>query len=148
MSCFEAVFLSSGQGLPFAWLSLMAPSCICWCLIPSRNTCVEFTVFSIGITMFSYFSTPCLSKAKGTIMIRNRAIWILTTISLWPALAVSAEEEITYSNQVSRIIQDNCQICHQPGGIGPMSFTNYDEVRPWAPLIRLKVADREMPPYQ
>ena len=29
-----------------------------------------------------------------------------------------------------------------------MSFTNYDEVRPWAPLISLKVAEREMPPYQ
>ena len=29
-----------------------------------------------------------------------------------------------------------------------MSFTSYEEVRPWAPLIRLKVAEREMPPYQ
>ena len=28
----------------------------------------------------------------------------------------------TYAKEVSRIIQDNCQICHQPGAIGPMSF--------------------------
>jgi|TARA_B100001105_G_scaffold132432_1_gene106006 hypothetical protein len=28
-----------------------------------------------------------------------------------------------------------------------MSFTSYEEVRPWAPLIRLKVLEREMPPY-
>jgi hypothetical protein len=29
-----------------------------------------------------------------------------------------------------------------------MSFTSYEEVRPWAPLIQMKVANREMPPYQ
>ena len=80
-------------------------------------------------------------------MIRNQAIWILTIMSLWFSLTVSAEEEITYANQVSRIIQDNCLVCHQPGAIGPMSFTSYEEVRPWAPLIRLKVQSREMPPY-
>ena len=28
-----------------------------------------------------------------------------------------------------------------------MQFENFDQVRPWAPLISLKVASREMPPY-
>ena len=28
-----------------------------------------------------------------------------------------------------------------------MQFENYDQVRPWAPLISMKVANREMPPY-
>ena len=28
-----------------------------------------------------------------------------------------------------------------------MSFIGYEEVRPWAPLIQMKVANREMPPY-
>jgi len=68
----------------------------------------------------------------------------------FPVLA-SAQETAphpTYANEVSRIIQENCQECHQPGSIGPMSFTSYEEVRPWAPLIQLKVANREMPPYQ
>ena len=52
-----------------------------------------------------------------------------------PALgnAQASDEHPTYANEVSRIIQDNCQICHQPGAIGPMSFTSYEEVRPWAP---------------
>ena len=48
---------------------------------------------------------------------------------------------------VAKIINDNCVVCHRPGGIGPMSFVGYEEVRPWAPLIQLKVANREMPPY-
>ena len=60
----------------------------------------------------------------------------------------SAQEDPTYAREVSRIIQDNCQICHQQGQIGPMSFTSYEEVRPWAPLIRMKVLDGSMPPYQ
>lgn len=67
-----------------------------------------------------------------------------------PALssAQAPEDHPTYANEVSRIIQDNCQACHQPGSIGPMSFMSYEEVRPWAPLIQMKVANREMPPYQ
>ncbi|MEX0964452.1 MAG: hypothetical protein WDZ52_10495 [Pseudohongiellaceae bacterium] len=76
---------------------------------------------------------------------------LFSMAALVPALAGAAEpagHDVTYAGEVSRIIQDNCQICHQPGQIGPMSFTSYEEVRPWAPLIRMRVADREMPPYQ
>ena len=68
-------------------------------------------------------------------MNKNRLSWLLSALILLPLWTVAAEEEITYANQVSRIIQDNCLVCHQPGAIGPMSFTSYEEVRPWAPLI-------------
>lgn len=84
-------------------------------------------------------------------MNKTRAIGLFSAMVLAPALANAADMEAshpTYAGEVSRIIQDNCQICHQPGQIGPMSFTSYEEVRPWAPLIALKVAQREMPPYQ
>lgn len=73
---------------------------------------------------------------------------IFSALVLAAPLANAQDEEITYANQVSRLMQDNCVICHQPGQIGPMSFTSYEEVRPWAPLISMKVADGEMPPYQ
>lgn len=53
----------------------------------------------------------------------------------------------TYTDSVAQIINDNCVVCHRPGGIGPMSFVGYEAVRPWAPLIQMKVANREMPPY-
>lgn len=56
-------------------------------------------------------------------------------------------EQITYSNQVARIVQANCQICHQPGQIGPMSLMTYQEVRRYSRRIRDLVAAREMPPY-
>lgn len=58
-----------------------------------------------------------------------------------------ADAEITYAKDVAPILQQNCQVCHQPGAIGPMSLTSYDEVRPWARVIKLQVETRNMPPY-
>jgi len=56
--------------------------------------------------------------------------------------------EITYTKDVAPIFQKNCQQCHQPGAIGPMSLTTYQEVRPWAKSIKQKVLQGEMPPYR
>ena len=56
-------------------------------------------------------------------------------------------QEITYNSHVAQIINENCVVCHREGGIGPMQFETYDQIRPWAPLIQLKVANRKMPPY-
>jgi len=53
----------------------------------------------------------------------------------------------TYTDEVAKIINNNCVVCHRQGGIGPMSFEAYEQVRPWAPLIQMRVARREMPPY-
>ena len=64
------------------------------------------------------------------------------------AMPVNAQEDpITYNSHVGKIINDNCVVCHREGGIGPMQFTNYEQVRPWAPLIQMRVANKEMPPY-
>ncbi|MDT8427194.1 MAG: cytochrome c [Pseudomonadales bacterium] len=63
------------------------------------------------------------------------------------SLSIRDADQITYADHVAQIINDNCVVCHREGGIGPMQFTNYEQVRPWAPLIQYKVARREMPPY-
>ncbi len=57
------------------------------------------------------------------------------------------DEEVTYAKDVAIILQENCQVCHQPGSIGPMSLMSYEEVRPWAELIKLQVVTQSMPPY-
>ena len=62
-------------------------------------------------------------------------------------LQAQAQDRITYADHVAQIITDNCVVCHRGGGIGPMQFTTYEQIRPWVPLIQMKVADREMPPY-
>ncbi|MEX2583277.1 MAG: cytochrome c [Gemmatimonadota bacterium] len=67
-----------------------------------------------------------------------------------PAFAADPEpdpDQVTFAKDVAPILQQNCQVCHQPGAIGPMSLMTYDEVRPWARVIQLRVEEREMPPY-
>jgi hypothetical protein len=74
----------------------------------------------------------------------------MNKLSLAVALACSTAamaDEPTYTNGVANIINENCVVCHRQGGVGPMTFESYEAVRPWAPLIQLKVANREMPPY-
>ena len=58
-----------------------------------------------------------------------------------------AQDELVYNGEIGRIINENCVVCHQEGGIAPMAFENYEQVRPWAPLISYRVENREMPPY-
>ena len=43
---------------------------------------------------------------------------------------------VTFAKDVAPILQKNCQQCHQPGAIGPMPLTTYEEVRPWARAIK------------
>ncbi|MDA1372755.1 MAG: hypothetical protein O2971_18640 [Proteobacteria bacterium] len=69
----------------------------------------------------------------------------LTT--LFGSYAQAQEIPVTYNGAAGKIINENCVVCHREGGIGPMQLESYEQVRPWAPLIQLKVANREMPPY-
>ena len=63
--------------------------------------------------------------------------FVLILLSALPFL-VTAQ---TYTDDVAEIINNNCVTCHRPGGIGPMSFETYEQVRPWAPLIQMRVAN-------
>ena len=55
--------------------------------------------------------------------------------------------EVTYANQISRILQARCVECHRTGEIAPFALTNYDEVVGWAEMIDEVVQDRRMPPW-
>ena len=50
--------------------------------------------------------------------------------------------DVTYADHIAPILQRSCVQCHRPGGGGPMSFTSYEEVRPWAPVIMYRTAIR------
>jgi mono/diheme cytochrome c family protein len=55
--------------------------------------------------------------------------------------------KVTYGKEVSRIIQDNCQVCHHPGTAAPFSLMTYDDVTKWADSIKEAVTDKRMPPW-
>ncbi len=57
----------------------------------------------------------------------------------------AAETPITYSNQVARIIQENCTHCHRPDGGAPFAMTDYDETAPRAHAIVSAVSNYRMP---
>jgi hypothetical protein len=53
----------------------------------------------------------------------------------------------TFTKDVAPILYKSCVTCHRPGEVAPMSLISYEDVRPWAKSIRLKVGSREMPPW-
>src|SRR5712692_490038 len=59
----------------------------------------------------------------------------------------SAQKEITYSRDVAPILNKNCVTCHRPNDIAPMPLMTYDEVLPFARMMRESVVQRKMPPW-
>jgi mono/diheme cytochrome c family protein len=59
--------------------------------------------------------------------------------------------DVTFSKDISRILQRSCQECHHPDGVAPMSLVTYEEVRPWARSMKARTALRSqrgaMPPF-
>src|SRR5262245_7960446 len=70
----------------------------------------------------------------------------LTALSLRTA-AQQGSTTVTFNKDVLPILQNNCQTCHRPGEIGPMSFLTYRDTRPWAKAIKNAVVSRQMPPW-
>jgi hypothetical protein len=54
---------------------------------------------------------------------------------------------VTYNKDVLPILQKNCQTCHRPGEIAPMSFMTYKDTRPWAKAMKAAVVNRQRPPW-
>ena len=82
----------------------------------------------------------------------SKYFWVKLSLSLFllssfPQHGLPAEDMPTFSNEVVRILQEKCQRCHQPGGIGPMPLETYDQARVWAPRIKENVRRRIMPPW-
>ena len=53
----------------------------------------------------------------------------------------------TFNKNVLPILQQNCQVCHRAGEIGPMPFSTYEATRPWARAIKAAVVSKKMPPW-
>ena len=53
----------------------------------------------------------------------------------------------TFNKDVLPILQKNCQRCHRPGEVAPMSFVTYGDTRPWAKAMKAAILTRKMPPW-
>jgi len=81
-----------------------------------------------------------LAVALGLAFVAATPVYALQTSS-------SSGDAVTWSSDVAAILQENCQNCHRPGSVAPMSLLTYDEARPWASVIREMVVSRKMPPW-
>jgi hypothetical protein len=66
----------------------------------------------------------------------------------FPLSAPARKAQISYAKDVAPVIQAKCAVCHQPGGLGPMPLTRYEEIKAFAPMIREALRTKRMPPFQ
>ena len=93
-------------------------------------------------------------KRVGLVLLGTLAV-IATTMHAAAPLALSelANGRVegaavpTFTKDVAPIIFNNCTTCHRAGEVAPMTFLSYEDVRPWAKVIKTKVQAREMPPW-
>ena len=52
------------------------------------------------------------------------------------AAATHQSSPITFNKDILPILHENCQSCHRPGEIAPMSLLTYKDTRPWAKAIK------------
>ena len=52
------------------------------------------------------------------------------------AVSLTGQSGPTYYKDVLPILQANCQTCHRPGEVAPMSLLTYEQSRPWAQAIK------------
>ena len=61
--------------------------------------------------------------------------------------AAATTTTTTFNKDVLPVLQKNCQGCHRPGEVAPMSFLTYQDTRPWAKAIKSAVLSKKMPPW-
>lgn len=54
--------------------------------------------------------------------------------------------KITWSREISRLVDKRCISCHREGG-SSFALTTFEEARPWAKAIKEEVLERRMPPF-
>src|SRR5437016_101504 len=69
---------------------------------------------------------------------------------LWIALAASAlaSAQVSYSKEISRIVQDRCATCHRQGDIAPFVLDGYDSFVFHSREIETALKSHAMPPWK
>src|SRR5687768_455427 len=71
----------------------------------------------------------------------------ITVVVLLGLASPAMAQTPTFYKDVLPILQANCQTCHRPGEVAPMSLLTYEDARPWARAIKTAIATKKMPPW-
>jgi hypothetical protein len=77
----------------------------------------------------------------------GRAQTVAQASSARPTSAARGTDEVTFAKNIAPMLQQKCQVCHQPGSIAPMSLMTYDDAKEYADKIKERVSTRVMPPW-
>src|SRR5215470_7779647 len=86
-----------------------------------------------------------MTRLTGLIVLT--AVAALTAQVSSPPAVSGQNSKVTFNKDVLPILQKNCQVCHRPGEVAPMSFLTYESTRPWAKAMKEAVAAKKMPPW-
>jgi hypothetical protein len=75
------------------------------------------------------------------------SIYVFGAMFALAGVALAADRPVTFTKDIAPIFEEKCQECHRPGSLAPMSLVTYEETRPWAKSIKLRVMTRQMPPW-
>lgn len=62
-------------------------------------------------------------------------------------ISSTASAQITWADDAAEVIYNNCTTCHNPNGIGPVSFMTYADASSYGPAIQSYVLGNIMPPW-
>jgi hypothetical protein len=86
--------------------------------------------------------------ARGSGRVLSMAFAIMALAPTSRALAQDGTAAaVTFSKDVAPIFYRSCIGCHRSGQAAPMSLVTFEDARPWARSIRMRVSNREMPPW-
>ncbi|MGH9312752.1 MAG: c-type cytochrome [Vicinamibacterales bacterium] len=91
--------------------------------------------------------TSVSRRIGGTIATILVALAGLSAFKGQAASANEPREPVTFTRHVAPILQQKCQVCHQPNSIGPMPLITYEDAREFARPIKARVSARVMPPW-
>ena len=75
---------------------------------------------------------------------------VVAVAATWPSFVpveAAPPATPTFNKDVLPLLQKQCQECHRPNSIAPMSFLTYKDTRPYARAIEKAVVGRTMPPW-
>ncbi|MCC6511891.1 MAG: redoxin family protein [Pirellulaceae bacterium] len=101
--------------------------------------------YAIDAPRFTYLRDALEAALDG------RPVLVSATAAPGCALNVKSESsqntEVTYYNQVSRLLQRHCVECHRAGGVGPFALDTLEDAKAHAPMIREVIKRGIMPPW-
>lgn len=92
--------------------------------------------------------SAAMSARMPAVVIALLTLLSATVTTAGPRRRAVTSRTPTFNREVVRILQQNCQSCHRPGGAGPFSLTTYEEASGQATNIANMVSTRQMPPWK